>query len=99
MFLQSPIWMAPGSPPKSERFDLHGRGSWAVCAAPALEFSLAGLLPFQICPAQPSPTQLGLEPFPCLVIYKTQVEEVAGRVEICSPVCLYKSQFLDFKTD
>lgn len=55
VFLQSPIWMALGSTPKSKRFDFQGRGSWAVCAAPGLEFSLAGLLPFQICLAQTSP--------------------------------------------
>lgn len=92
VFLQSPICMALGSTPRSKRFDFQGRGSWAVCAAPGLEFSLAGLLPFQICLAQTSP-HLDLS------FIKIQVEERAGRVEIYSLVCLYKSQFLDFKAE
>lgn len=75
-----------GSTPKPQRFDFHSRGSWVGCAAPGLEFSLTGLQP-----ALPRPplTQPGLEPFSCLVMYKTQVEEGAERVGICLSVCLH----------
>lgn len=83
-YFTKPLWTAPGSTPKSQRFAFHSRGSWAGCAAPGLEFPLTGLQPALLRP----PTQSRLEPLPCLVIYKTQVEEWAERVEISLSVFL-----------